>query len=67
MNDTKWVSMWGNAMSIAEHHPEGYAKDLTLLLSGLWHHFPEAALRFTARQLLRKGTCHHPPGNGGGV
>ena len=20
-----------------------------------------------ARQLLRKGTCHHPPGNGGGV
>ena len=28
MNDTKWVSMWGNAMSIAEHHPEGYAKDV---------------------------------------
>lgn len=30
MNNTKWVSMWGNAMSIAEHHPESYAKDLTL-------------------------------------
>lgn len=30
MNYTKWVSMWGNAMSIAEHHPESYAKDITL-------------------------------------
>lgn len=29
-NYTKWVSMWGNAMSIADHKPATYAKDLTL-------------------------------------
>lgn len=26
----KWVAAWGNAMSIAENRPEGYAKDITL-------------------------------------
>lgn len=26
----KWVAMWGNAMSIAEHRPESYAKNITL-------------------------------------
>lgn len=66
MNDTKWVSMWGNAMSIAEHHPEGYAKDLTLRYP-VYAPFSGSALQLHARQLLRKGTCHHPPGNGGGV
>ena len=23
-----WCSMWGNAVSIAEHRPESYAKDI---------------------------------------
>lgn len=27
---TKWVSMWGNAMSVTDHKPQTYAKDLTL-------------------------------------
>lgn len=26
----KWVAMWGNAVSIAENKPEGYAKNITL-------------------------------------
>lgn len=26
----KWVTVWGNATSIAEHRPETYAKDITL-------------------------------------
>ena len=26
----KWVAMWGNAMSISDHRPATYAKDLTL-------------------------------------
>jgi len=26
----KWVAAWGNAMSITEHRPETYAKDLTV-------------------------------------
>lgn len=26
----KWVSVWGNAVSIAENRPERYAKDITL-------------------------------------
>jgi hypothetical protein len=25
MNNKNWVSVWGNAVSIAEHHPEAYA------------------------------------------
>lgn len=27
---TKWVTVWGNATSVAERHPETYAKDITL-------------------------------------
>ena len=27
---TKWVAMWGNAVSITENRPEGYARDITL-------------------------------------
>ena len=28
--NTKWVSVWGNAVSVAENRPERYAKDITL-------------------------------------
>jgi lysophospholipase L1-like esterase len=27
---SKWVTVWGNAMSIADHRPETYARDITL-------------------------------------
>ena len=31
MNDaTRWVSVWGNAVSVAENRPERYARDITL-------------------------------------
>ena len=31
MNETKrWVSVWGNAVSVAENRPERYAKDITV-------------------------------------
>ena len=30
MNKTKWVSSWGNAVSVAENRPERYAKDITI-------------------------------------
>ena len=30
MNKTKWVSIWGNAVSVAENRPERYAKDITI-------------------------------------
>lgn len=30
MNQTKWVSVWGNAVSVAENRPERYAKDITI-------------------------------------
>ena len=30
MNEKKWVTAWGNAISIAERKPENYGKDLTL-------------------------------------
>ena len=26
----KWVSVWGNAVSVAENRPERYAKDITI-------------------------------------
>lgn len=29
-NFEKWVSIWGNAVSIAENRPEGYARNITL-------------------------------------
>ena len=28
--DKKWVSVWGNAVSVAENRPERYAKDITI-------------------------------------
>lgn len=46
MNDTKWVCMWGNAMSVAEHHPEGYARDITLRYP-VYAPFSGNRLRFT--------------------
>ena len=27
---SKWVSIWGNAVSISENRPESYAKNITL-------------------------------------
>lgn len=27
---SKWVSMWGNAMSVSDHKPQTYAKNLSL-------------------------------------
>lgn len=30
MSQTKWVAAWSNAVSIAEHKPEAYAKNITL-------------------------------------
>ena len=46
MSDNKWVSMWGNAVSIAEHRPEGYAKDITLRYP-IFAPFSGDALKFT--------------------
>ena len=46
MENTNWVSMWGNAVSIAEHRPESYAKDLTLRYP-IYAPFAGDALRFT--------------------
>ncbi len=30
MNNRKWVSVWGNAVSVAENRPERYARDITI-------------------------------------
>ena len=30
VNANKWVSVWGNAVSVAENRPERYAKDITV-------------------------------------
>lgn len=46
MQHTKWVSMWGNAVSIAEHRPESYAKNITLRYP-VYVPFSGTALRFT--------------------
>ena len=27
---SNWVSVWGNAVSVAENRPERYAKDITI-------------------------------------
>lgn len=42
----QWVSMWGNAISIAEHRPESYAKNITLRYP-IYVPFDGEALRFT--------------------
>lgn len=46
MNENKWVSMWGNAVSIATHKPESYAKNITLRYP-VYAPFSGQALRFT--------------------
>ena len=28
--ENRWVSVWGNAVSVAENRPERYAKDITI-------------------------------------
>ncbi len=43
---TKWVSMWGNSISIAEHKAETYSRDLTLRYP-VYAPFDGDALRFT--------------------
>ena len=30
MNQQHWVSVWGNAVSVAENRPERYARDITI-------------------------------------
>ena len=42
----QWVSMWGNAVSIAEYKPESYAKNITLRYP-IYVPFNGEALRFT--------------------
>lgn len=44
--DTKWVAMWGNAMSIATHRPESYAKNITLRYP-VYAPFDGSSLKFT--------------------
>ena len=46
MNNKNWVSVWGNAVSIAEHHPEAYAKYITLRYP-VYIPFDGDTLRFT--------------------
>ena len=41
-----WCSMWGNAVSIAEHRPESYAKDITLRYP-VYAPFDGTSLKFT--------------------
>ncbi|MBQ8279272.1 MAG: lipase [Roseburia sp.] len=42
----QWISMWGNAISFAEHRPESYAKNITLRYP-IYVPFDGEALRFT--------------------
>lgn len=42
----QWISMWGNAVSFAEHRPESYAKNITLRYP-IYVPFDGEALRFT--------------------
>lgn len=37
MNNKNWVSVWGNAVSIAEHHPEAYANTLHYVILYTFH------------------------------
>ena len=46
MTNLTWTSAWGNAVSIAEHHPQAYAKDITLRYP-VYMPFSGDALRFT--------------------
>ncbi len=46
MTDQKWVSVWGNAVSVAENRPERYAKDITIRYP-IRMPFDASALRLT--------------------
>ncbi|MGN0353317.1 MAG: GDSL-type esterase/lipase family protein [Roseburia sp.] len=46
MIQNKWVSMWGNAVSIATHKPESYSKNITLRYP-IYAPFSGNTLRFT--------------------
>ena len=39
-NNIHWVSIWGNAVSIAENRPESYGKNITLRYP-IYSHFAE--------------------------
>lgn len=61
----KWISIWGNAVSIAENRPERYAKDITLCYP-ITVPFSGSALRLTFDNycgtediILNKITCYH--------
>lgn len=45
-NNTKWTTMWANAMSIADHEPAMYAKDITLRYP-IFCPFDTTSLKFT--------------------
>ena len=45
-NNTHWVSIWGNAVSIAENRPESYGKNITLRYP-IYSHFAGDAIRLT--------------------
>ena len=45
-NTMHWASVWGNAVSIAEHRPEGYSKNITLRYP-IYSQFGGDALRLT--------------------
>ena len=45
-NNMRWVSVWGNAVSVAENRPERYAKDITVRYP-VHIPFSGAALRLT--------------------
>lgn len=44
--DKHWASVWGNAISIAEHRPATYAKDITFRYP-VYSHFGGSAIRLT--------------------
>lgn len=46
MVQSKWVSVWGNAVSVAENRPERYARDITLCYPVLLP-FAGASMRLT--------------------
>jgi len=47
---SKWVAMYGNAMSISDHRVETYSKDITLRYP-IYAPFNGNKLRFTFEQL----------------
>ncbi len=64
-NGNNWVSVWGNAVSVAENRPERYAKNITIRYP-IQIPFPGSAVRFTFDNycgtetvMLDKITCFH--------